>query len=93
MNQDLAKTDLTPEQAHAYWRANLNLMLTLLAVWFAVSFGFGILLRDTLDAMSIGGAPLGFWFAQQGSIYVFVALIFIYCFRMTALERKFGIKG
>ena len=68
-------------------------MLILLSIWFAVSFGFGILLRDVLDTVRIGGAPLGFWFAQQGSIYVFVALIFVYCFRMSALERKYGIEG
>ena len=83
----------TPEQAKAYWKANVRLMLTLLAVWFLVSYGCGILFRDALDAVSIGGAPLGFWFAQQGSIYVFVALIFIYCHQMNALERKFGIEG
>ncbi|KCZ94187.1 DUF4212 domain-containing protein [Hyphomonas johnsonii] len=77
----------------AYWRAVLRLTLGLLAVWFAVSFGAGILLRDWLDGLSIGGAPLGFWFAQQGSIYVFVALIFYYCFAMRRLERKFGVKG
>lgn len=75
-----------------YWRAVLRLTLTLLAIWFVVSYGFGILLRDQLDAVSIGGAPLGFWFAQQGSIYVFVALIFYYCVAMARLERKFGIE-
>lgn len=83
----------TPEQARAYWSANVRLMLSLLAVWFIVSYGCGILFRNALDAVSIGGAPLGFWFSQQGSIYVFVALIFIYCVQMNALERKFGIKG
>lgn len=76
-----------------YWRAVLRLTLVLLAIWFTVSYGFGILLRDQLDAFSIGGAPLGFWFAQQGSIYVFVALIFYYCFAMARLERKFGVEG
>lgn len=72
-----------------YWRANLRLMAILLAIWFAVSFGFGILLREWLDQFSIGGAPLGFWFAQQGSIYVFVALIFYYCFAMNRLDAQF----
>jgi putative solute:sodium symporter small subunit len=72
-----------------YWRANLRLMGVLLFVWFAVSFGFGILLREQLDAVSIGGVPLGFWFAQQGAIYVFVALIFIYCVAANRLEAKF----
>ena len=83
---------LTPESAKAYWRDNVRLMLGLLAVWFIVSFGFGIVFRGVLDQVRIGGAPLGFWFAQQGSIYVFVALIFIYCVRMNALERKHGVK-
>ena len=74
-----------------YWAANLRLTALLLAIWFAVSYGAGILFRETLDQFSIGGAPLGFWFAQQGSIYVFVALIFIYCAAMKRLERKYGI--
>ena len=76
-----------------YWAATLRITVALLAVWFLVSFGFGILLRDTLDQFSIGGAPLGFWFAQQGSIYVFVALIFIYCWLMHGIERKYGVEG
>ncbi len=76
-----------------YWRATRGLTLRLLAIWFMVSFGAGILFRDVLDQVSIGGAPLGFWFAQQGSIYVFVGLIFYYCWAMARLERKFGVKG
>ena len=72
-----------------YWRANLRLMGGLLFVWFLVSFGFGILLREPLDAVSIGGVPLGFWFAQQGAIYVFVALIFVYCVAANRLDAKF----
>lgn len=75
-----------------YWRATIRLTLVLLAVWFLVSFGAGILFREFLDQFSLGGAPLGFWFAQNGAIYVFVALIFIYCFRMKAYEKKYGIK-
>lgn len=75
----------------AYWRANLSLLVKLLAVWFIVSFGFGILLKDWLDQFHILGFKLGFWFAQQGSIYVFVALIFIYAFKMRALDREFGV--
>ena len=74
-----------------YWSATIRLTLSLLAIWFVVSYGAGILLRDFLDQFSIGGAPLGFWFAQSGAIYVFVVLIFYYCWRMAALERKFGI--
>lgn len=76
-----------------YWSATVRLTLTLLAIWFAVSYGAGILLRDALDNFMIGGAPLGFWFAQQGSIYVFVGLIFYYCWAMARLEKKFGVGG
>ena len=71
----------------SYWQANLRLMAVLLVIWFTVSFGFGILLREQLDVVSIGGVPLGFWFAQQGAIYVFVALIFVYCFAMNRLDK------
>lgn len=77
----------------AYWRATLSLTIKLLAVWFAVSYGAGILLRDWLDQFAIGGAPLGFWFAQQGAIYVFIGLIFYYCWAMNRLEAKFGVEG
>ena len=77
----------------AYWRSAKRLTIGLLFVWFAVSFGAGILLRPWLDGFSIGGAPMGFWFAQNGAIYVFLILIVIYCIRMTQLETKYGIKG
>ena len=77
----------------AYWKATLRLTLGLLAIWFLVSFGAGILFRGWLDQFQIGGAPLGFWFAQNGSIYIFVFLIIIYCWKMTRLEKKYGIKG
>lgn len=77
----------------AYWRAVIRLTLSLLAVWFLVSFGAGILFRETLDGVKLGGVPLGFWFAQNGSIYVFVALIFIYCAAMDRIERKYRIRG
>ncbi len=77
----------------AYWRATLRLTITLMTIWFAASYGAGILLRDFLDQFRIGGAPLGFWFAQQGAIYVFVLLIFWYCLAMRRLERRYGIKG
>lgn len=83
--------DVTEAVTRAYWRENLSLMAILLVIWFAVSFGAGILAREWLDQISIGGAPLGFWFAQQGSIFVFVALIFIYSARMTQIERKYGM--
>ncbi len=77
-----------PETKGGFWRANVRLTILLLAVWALVSFGFGIVLREPLDAFSIGGAPLGFWFAQQGAIYVFVVLIFVYAALMSRLERK-----
>ena len=75
----------------AYWRANLRLVIGCLVVWFTVSYGFGILLVEPLNALHIGGYPLGFWFAQQGSIYVFVVLIFFYAWRMNALDRRYDV--
>jgi len=75
--------------AKAYWRANLKLLAALLCVWFVVSFGFGILLVDVLNEIPFFGFKLGFWWAQQGSIYVFVVLIFIYCRQMNRLDQKF----
>ncbi|MGC6512428.1 MAG: DUF4212 domain-containing protein [Parvibaculales bacterium] len=80
------------DKRKAYWRATLRLTAGLLTIWFAVSYGAGILFRETLDSLSIGGAPLGFWFAQQGAIYCFVALVFYYCVAMRRLERKYGIQ-
>ncbi len=85
-------SDEIQKGSKGYWSATIRLTLSLLAIWFVVSFGAGILFRDLLDQVSIGGAPLGFWFAQQGSIYVFVALIFYYCWAMARLERKFGVE-
>lgn len=79
------------QQAKAYWRANIRLLLTLLAIWFCVSFGLGILLAEPLNSIHLAGFKLGFWFAQQGSIYVFVALIFIYVWRMNKLDQRFGV--
>ena len=75
----------------AYWRENLRLLVSLMTVWFACSFGAGILFRDFLDQFQIGGYPLGFWFAQQGSIYIFIALIVIYVVRMRQIERKYDL--
>lgn len=79
------------EERSAYWQANLRLLTILLVIWFVVSFGLGILLAQPLNAISIGGYPLGFWFAQQGSIYTFIVLIFVYAWRMNALDRKFDV--
>jgi len=78
-------------QSNDYWQANLRLIALCLVIWFVVSFGFGIILVEPLNAISIGGFKLGFWFAQQGSIYVFVALIFYYANRMDKLDRKFDV--
>ena len=72
-----------------YWRSNLKILSILLIIWFIVSFGFGILWSDFLDQFQIGGFKLGFWFAQQGSIYFFVILIFVYVFLMNKLDRKY----
>ena len=83
---------LSDDQARSYWRRNLALMIRLLVIWFVVSFGFGILLVDLLNQIQIGGYRLGFWFAQQGSIYTFVILIFYYARKMAALDREFGVE-
>ena len=83
---------MSEEQAAAYWRRNLSLMVKLLVVWFAVSYGCGIMLFDFLNQFQVGGYKLGFWFAQQGAIYVFVVLIFVYRSRMAALDREFGVE-
>ena len=76
-----------------YWRANLKILIILLSIWFMVSFGFGIIFSDFLDQYKIGGFKLGFWFAQQGSIYTFVILIFVYIFLMNKLDNQFNKKG
>ena len=77
--------------ARAHWRANLRLIAVLLVVWATVSLVLGILLVEPLNRWQIGWLPLGFWFAQQGSIYIFVVLIFIYAWRMDRLDRRFGV--
>ena len=83
MSEQLSRQD--------YWKANLKLVAGCLVVWFIVSYLFGILLVDQLNAISIGGYELGFWFAQQGSMYTFVILIFFYASRMKKLDRKFNV--
>ncbi|AOS97168.1 hypothetical protein AUP74_01737 [Microbulbifer aggregans] len=79
------------KHADDYWKENLRMMLTLLSIWFAVSFGAGILFVEELNAIRIGGFKLGFWFAQQGSIYVFLALIVVYVVKMNKLDRKYNV--
>ena len=74
-----------------YWKTNLKYLGILLCIWFIVSFVFGILLAETLNQFQIGGFPLGFWFAHQGSIYSFVILIFVYIYLMNKLDKKFDV--
>lgn len=81
--------DSMEQRAQAYWRANVRLMAISLVIWALVSFGFGILLRPMLAGITVGGTDLGFWFAQQGSILVFIALIFFYSWRMNSLDRQY----
>lgn len=80
----------TQQKATSYWRENLKYLLILLSIWFLVSYGAGIMFKDVLDTFSLAGFPLGFWFAQQGSIYVFVILIFVYVWLMNRLDKKYG---
>lgn len=75
-----------------YWKENLKLVGWCLLIWFGVSYGCGILLVETLNQFELFGFKLGFWFAQQGSIYVFLVLIFFYAWRMNALDRRFGVE-
>jgi putative solute:sodium symporter small subunit len=83
---------VTPENRSDYWKANIRLVTILLIVWFIVSYGLGILLVEPLNQFHLGGYPLGFWFAQQGSIYVFLVLIFTYAFGMNRLDKKFDVE-
>ena len=76
----------------AYWAANVRTIVISLIIWALVSFGFGILLRPLLSGISVGGTDLGFWFAQQGSILVFLALIFFYAWRMNKLDKEYGVE-
>ena len=78
------------QHATAYWKENLKHLIILLSVWFIVSYGCGILFKDALNEIRLGGFKLGFWFAQQGSIYVFVILIFVYVRLMNKLDKKYG---
>ncbi len=75
----------------AYWKTNLRYLALLLVIWFIVSYGFGILLVDPLNEIRLGGFKLGFWFAQQGSIYTFMVLIFVYVILMNRLDKKYNL--
>ena len=78
--------------SNAYWAANIRIILISLAIWFVCSFGMGIILRPMLMGLHVGGADLGFWMAQNGSIYVFLVLIFVYAWRMNKLDKEFGVE-
>ncbi len=82
---------LTPEKALAYWRENLRIIWTYLSVWFVVSYLFAIVFVDQLDAIQFFGFPLGFWFAQQGSIFIYVILIWAYVFSTNKLDEKYDV--
>ncbi|MEH6703174.1 DUF4212 domain-containing protein [Galbibacter orientalis] len=81
-------SQLTKER---YWKENLKYLFILLSIWFLVSFGFGIILVDELNKIKLGGFKLGFWFAQQGSIYVFIILILVYVVLMNRLDKKYNL--
>ena len=78
--------------SNAYWAANIRVIVISMAIWFACSFGLGILLRPALSGIHIGGADIGFWFAQNGSIYVFLVLIFAYAAKMNKLDKEHGVQ-
>ncbi len=82
---------MNQEVAQAYWKENIATIIKLLVVWFVVSFGCGILFRDTLNSIEFAGYKLGFWFAQQGAMYIFVILIFVYAKMMEKIEEKYDV--
>ncbi len=80
------------QSSNAYWRANIRIIWVCLIIWALVSYGFGIILRPLISGIPVGGSDLGFWFAQQGSILVFIVLIFWYAARMNRLDREHGVE-
>jgi putative solute:sodium symporter small subunit len=84
-------SDSHSPEAKAYWKENIRIVLSLLAIWFFVSFGMAIVFADALDNIRFFGFKLGFWMAQQGSIYCFVILIFVYVYKMNKLDHKYGV--
>ena len=82
---------MSDKNLQQYWKKNLRYLLILLSIWFVVSYGCGILFADSLNGIKIGGFPLGFWFAQQGSIYIFCILIFVYVRLMNKLDKEFDV--
>lgn len=82
---------MSDKNLQEYWRKNVRLLTILLVIWFAVSYGCGILFADALNGIRLGGYKLGFWFAQQGAIYVFIILIFVYVRQMNKLDREYDV--
>ncbi|MEM6600232.1 MAG: DUF4212 domain-containing protein [Verrucomicrobiota bacterium] len=91
MSSSVQSSSESHQQARRYWQTNIKIVLILMAVWFAVSFGASILFVEQLNRIQIAGFPLGFWMGQQGSIFVFIFLILFYAIRMQQLDRKFGV--
>ena len=79
------------DNLNRYWKENLQYLVILLSIWFLISYGCGIMFADVLNTVKLGGFPLGFWFAQQGSIYVFLVLIFVYVYLMNKLDKKYNV--
>lgn len=92
MADQSTRAEDTAEPDKAYWAANVRMIIVSLVIWALVSFGFGILLRPLLSGIPVGGTDLGFWFAQQGSILVFLAIIFFYAWRMNKIDVEFGVE-
>ena len=90
ISQNTSRMPIADANANAYWKENIRYLAMLLTIWFLVSYGAGILFKSQLDTFRLGGFKLGFWFAQQGSIYVFVVLIFVYVRLMNRLDKKYG---
>ncbi|MDG1988179.1 MAG: DUF4212 domain-containing protein [Halieaceae bacterium] len=83
--------DSNDDRMAKYWSKNVSLMLRVFLIWFVVSFGCGIVFVDWLNQFRFGGYPMGFWFAQQGSVFVFVGLVFYYAHKMSSIDREFGV--
>ncbi len=82
---------MSPEKAQAYWQESISIIIKLLTIWFVVSFGCGIIFINELNSIEISGVKLGYWFAQQGSIYIFVILIFVYVRQINKIDEKYGV--
>ena len=92
VDQSAQQPEAAKEQDVGYWNKNIRIITWCLVIWAVVSFGLGIVLRPMLSGIEVGGTDLGFWFAQQGSILVFLALIFFYAWRMNRLDREYGVE-